>query len=150
MDFERKRRIGARHSARYRDAWRSEMKTRAAVMMVMVVSILGTRVGAHHGAAAYDMAETRTLEATIVEFRWINPHALIEFDAAAEEGSIRRWTAETAGLTILLRAGWTKSTLARGMHVTIAGHPAHNDSATMILDRVILPDGRVMSNFVPR
>lgn len=126
------------------------MKTPAAVMMVMVVGILGTRLGAHHGAAAYDMTATRTLEATIVEFRWINPHALIEFDAAAVDGSLQRWTAETAGLTILLRAGWTKSTLSTGMHVTIAGHPAHNGSTTMILDRVVLADGRVMSNFVPR
>jgi hypothetical protein len=126
------------------------MKTPAAVMMVMVVGILGTRLGAHHSAAAYDMTATSTLEATIVEFRWINPHALIEFDAAAVDGSLQRWTAETAGLTILLRAGWTKSTLSTGMHVTIAGHPAHNGSTTMILDRVVLADGRVMSNFVPR
>jgi hypothetical protein len=126
------------------------MKTHVAVMMVIVVAALGTRLGAHHGAAAYDMAATRTLEATIVEFRWINPHALIAFDATAEDRSVRRWTAETAGLTILLRAGWTKSTLSSGMHVTMSGHPARNGSATMILDHVVLDDGRVLSNFVPR
>ena len=126
------------------------MKTHAAVMTVVAITILSARLDAHHGAAAYDMGTTRTLEATIVDFRWINPHALIEFEAASEDGSVRRWTAETAGLTILLRAGWTKSTLTSGMQVTIVGHPARNGSATMILDRVVRSDGRVLSNFVPR
>ena len=109
-----------------------------------------TLVSAHHGAAAYDQATTRTVDAVVTSFKWTNPHALIEFDVRAESGEVQHWTAETAGLTILVRAGWSKSTLDTGARITISGHPARNGSPTMILERVALPDGRVLNNFVPR
>lgn len=109
-----------------------------------------TLVSAHHGAAAYDQAVTRTVEAVVTNFKWANPHALIEFDVRDEGGDVQHWTAETAGLTILVRAGWSKLTLDTGARITISGHPARNGSPTMILERVVLPDGRTLNNFVPR
>ena len=105
---------------------------------------------AHHGAAAYDQGATRTLDAVITSFKWTNPHALVEFDARDASGEMQHWTAETAGLTILVRAGWSKTSIDTGSRVTISGHPAHNGSPTMILERIVLPDGRVLNNFVPR
>ena len=104
----------------------------------------------HHGAAAYDQTSTRTLDAMVTAFKWTNPHALIEFDAREASGEVTHWTAETAGLTILVRAGWSKTVLDTGAHVTISGHPARNGTPSMILERVVLPDGRVLNNFVPR
>jgi hypothetical protein len=40
--------------------------------------------------------------------------------------------------------------LLPGARVTISGHPARNGSPTMILERIVLPDGRTLTNFVPR
>ncbi|MGE3842345.1 MAG: DUF6152 family protein [Vicinamibacterales bacterium] len=119
-------------------------------LLLLVATSLVARPHAHHGAAAYDLQQTRTLQATVTGFRWANPHGLIEFDVHDATGRTEHWTAETAGLTIMLRAGWTKSTLAPGMRLTIAGHPARNGSHTMILEHVTFSDGRVLNNFVPR
>jgi hypothetical protein len=105
---------------------------------------------AHHGAAAYDLSSSTSLDATVTSFRWANPHGLIEFDTRRDDGALQHWTAETAGLTILLRAGWSKSALTPGARVTIVGHAAHNRSLTMILERVVFADGRVLNNFVPK
>ena len=105
---------------------------------------------AHHGAAAYDLVATRTLDGVVTNFKWANPHALIEFDVRDAGEALQHWTAETAGLTILVRAGWSKTTLDTGARITISGHPARNGSPTMILERVALPDGRVLNNFVPK
>jgi len=121
-----------------------------ATPMVVMLCLTTIPARAHHGAAAYDLTATTTLDATIVAFKWINPHALIEFEALDGTGVIRRWTAETAGLTILLRAGWSATTLQPGMTVRIAGHPARNDTASMLLERVIFSDERTLTNFVPR
>jgi hypothetical protein len=121
-----------------------------AIMAVAAFLALSVPAVAHHGAAAYDQAESRTLDAVVTTFKWTNPHALIEFEARDAAGTIQHWTAETAGLTILVRAGWSKTVLDSGAHVTITGHPARNGSPTMILERVVLPDGRVLNNFVPR
>jgi hypothetical protein len=105
---------------------------------------------AHHGAAAYDHGRPRTLAATVTAFDWRNPHALIHFTADGSDGHAEAWTAETAGLVILNRAGWTRSSLGPGDRVTIVGFPAKNGSTTMILQRVVLADGRELTNFVPR
>lgn len=122
------------------------------VIVFTLVALISpsSRVSAHHGAAAYDQTTTRTVDAVVTNFKWANPHALIEFDVREGNGDVQHWTAETAGLTILVRAGWSKTTLDTGARITISGHPARNGSPTMILERVVLPDGRVLNNFVPR
>ena len=105
---------------------------------------------AHHGAAAYDLERATTLNATVKAFGWTSPHALIEFDAADEKGAVEGWTAETAGLVILVRAGWTKTVIKPGDRITVFGHRARNGSHTMLLQKVVLADGRELNNFVPR
>jgi hypothetical protein len=122
----------------------------AIAFTIGVLLVSTARVGAHHGAAAYDLATTTTFQAIVTSFKWINPHGLIEFDAHDTSGALQHWTAETAGLTILVRAGWSRTVIETGARITISGHPAYNGSPTMILDRVVLPDGRVLNNFVPR
>jgi hypothetical protein len=104
---------------------------------------------AHHGAAAYDMSAKTTLQATVTRFEWQNPHALISFDVASETGNIERWTVETAGLVILVRAGWNKGVLKPGDKCTVIGYRAKKGSPTMILQRVVLPDGKELGNFLP-
>jgi hypothetical protein len=107
-------------------------------------------LAAHHGTAAYDLSQTQTLHASVTAFKWINPHGLIEVDSHAPGNTTQHWTVETAGLTILVRAGWSKTSLQPGMVVTLTGHPARNGESAMILERVVLEDGRALGNFVPR
>ena len=120
-------------------------------LTIVAALLAGTTLSlhAHHGAAAYDLAAPVTLAATITRFEWRNPHALIDF-TTADVGGADGWTAETAGLIILNRAGWTRNSLQPGDRVTIVGFRARNGSASMILQRVVLADGRELNNFVPR
>jgi hypothetical protein len=37
---------------------------------------------AHHSYAMFDMQKTVALQATVVRFKWQNPHAFIEADAS--------------------------------------------------------------------
>ena len=125
---------------------------RRSIAALAFVTLLAScaRLSAHHGAAAYDLAITTTFDAVVTSFKWINPHGLLEFDVRDRDGAVRHWTAETAGLTILVRAGWSKTVIGPGERITISGHPAHNGTSTMILDRIVLSDGRLLTNFVPR
>lgn len=124
---------------------------RTAVLAAAVLhGLVPATLDAHHGTAAYDLSNSVTLHGTVLAFRWINPHGLIEVETRDAGGRATRWTAETAGLTILVRAGWSKTSLAPGMPVTVVGHPARNGEAAMILERVLLEDGRTLGNFVPR
>jgi hypothetical protein len=105
--------------------------------------------GAHHGAAAYDMDRISTMPATVTALDWRNPHALLLFDVPDDDGRATAWTAETAGLVILIRAGWTRDVVKAGDRVMVAGHPAMNGSHTMLLKRLVLPSGRELTSIVP-
>ena len=63
------------------------------------VPVGGTALSAHHGAAAYDRSITLTLKATVTEFVFSNPHIIISFDAADDNGKIVHWSAEGGSST---------------------------------------------------
>ena len=104
---------------------------------------------AHHGVAAYEAGTKTALEGTVTNFEWENPHALIYFDVTDDAGSAQKWTAETAGLVLLVRAGWNKNSLKPGERCKIVGSRAKNGSNTMILRYLVLPSGKELSNYVP-
>ena len=116
--------------------------------LVLLALIHGRSLYAHHGAAAYAVDSTVTISGVVESFDWRNPHALIRLRVAEGDAS-QLWTAETAGLVILARAGWSRDALVPGTACTLVGHAARNGSPTMILRHVVLADGRTLTNYVP-
>lgn len=112
-------------------------------------AVAATSAAEHHGAAAYDMDRVATMSATVTALDWRNPHALLHFDVTNEDGRTTAWTAETAGLVILIRSGWTRNVVNAGDRIIIAGHPAMNGSRTMLLKRLVLSTGRELTSIVP-
>ena len=54
------------------------MKNRIAI--VLGVLGLSATLSAHHSPVMFDMTKTQTLEGTVVEFAWTNPHSSIQID----------------------------------------------------------------------
>jgi hypothetical protein len=79
----------------------------AAVGSVAIV----TPLSAHHGSGiSYDMEHLWKTKATVVEFKYANPHPWLVFDRTNDKGEVEHWTAElVTNPTFLLRAGWTKT-----------------------------------------
>ena len=57
--------------------------------------ILSAPALAHHGNAAYDLANPITLQGTVTEFVWSNPHVQIYFDVKDDKGKLVHWASET-------------------------------------------------------
>jgi len=72
------------------------MKVRLLIFLAAAVGflILSVPMFAHHGSAAYDLTTTVTLQGTVTEFQFINPHVLLDFDVKDDKGNIEKWTAE--------------------------------------------------------
>jgi len=119
------------------------------VMLTVVLLLVSVPISAHHGVAAYEIEVTTTLEGTVTGFQWENPHALINFDVKDDRGIGQQWTAETAGLVLLVRAGWNKNSLKPGDQCKIVGHRAKNGTNTMILKHLVLSNGKELNNFIP-
>ena len=127
------------------------MRNRFGLLGAMLTVLFGgaDALGAHHGAAAYELQTLTTFAATVKAFDWRNPHALLHFDVTDETGTTASWTAETAGLIILVRAGWGRDVLKPGDRISVIGRRATNGSHTMLLQRVVLPSGQELTSFVP-
>lgn len=100
----------------------------------------GIAAHAHHGRASYG-EEIVTLEATVTEFRFVNPHVQIYFDITNEAGEIEHWQGELTAPNKLARAGWTKSTFQRGDRLRITGQAARNHGHSVVIQEIIDADG---------
>lgn len=96
---------------------------------------------AHHGRAAYS-DEYITLDATVTNFRFVNPHSQIYFDVTNEAGEIEQWQGELTAPNKLARGGWTKNTLQPGDQIQINGRPARNGGHAIVIYGIVMPDGQ--------
>jgi hypothetical protein len=84
---------------------------------------------AHHSPAAYDMQATRTVEGTITEYDWGNPHVYL---SVRENGTGRVWVVEAFPSTAMKQYGWARDTFAPGDAVVVGGHPGRNPARTVL------------------
>jgi hypothetical protein len=80
-------------------------------------------VQAHHSAAMFDMSKTVTVQGTVKEFQYTNPHSWLQVLVASPDGKTVEWGFETEGPSTLLRVGIKLKTFQPGDKVTIVAHP---------------------------
>ena len=130
--------------------------TRIAVVLGVTLTLALSSVPAfaHHGfAGRYDEANPVTVQATVVEFQFTNPHSVIVFDAKDKSGKTERWQAELGGAAALRRVdGWTQTTLKVGDQLTIIGPQAKNGAPDMNLSHeskiTMTATGKVIHNSI--
>ena len=109
---------------------------------------------AHHSPAAYDMAAQVTIEGTVADFEWANPHAYVSLQETT--GEKRVWQIELLSPSSLKRYGWTATTLASGDRIKVLAHPGRNPARNVAflqtLERsgtLLLDARRVITDTVP-
>jgi hypothetical protein len=80
-------------------------------------------VSAHHSYAMFDVEKKISVEGTVKEFRWTNPHAWIRMEVMDPKGQPHEWAVEMGSLTILVSLGWNPKTLQPGDKIKISVHP---------------------------
>ena len=102
-----------------------------------------TPSSAHHSfAAEFDAAKPITLEGTLTQVEWVNPHSWIRVDAPGKDGKVVNWAIEFGSPNALLRRGLRKADFPPGLKVTVKGYLAKNGTPTVNASSVTLPDGR--------
>lgn len=110
--------------------------------VLLVVLLTASSLWAHHGLARFDTTHVVSLQGTVTDFEWINPHAYIHADLKDENGKIANWALECGSLAMLSRHGWTSNTLKRGDQITVFGFRAKDGSPYMSVGRVQLGNGK--------
>ena len=114
--------------------------------LVLVVAALGVATWApafaHHSfAAQFDGSKTVTLDGTVKEFRFVNPHALAAIDVTDDKGAAQQWTVEFDGRLNLTNFGWTEATIRPGEHVKISGNPERTGAPRIFFSKLVRADG---------
>jgi hypothetical protein len=93
------------------------------LMLVAAVLTGSTPLLAHHGAASFDNSKTVTVEGTVTQYIWANPHVYVKVDAKDESGNTLHWVLEAQSVVNQANAGWTKDMFKPGDHVLIDATP---------------------------
>jgi len=100
--------------------------------------------GHHSFAAQYDGSKTVTLDGTVKDFRFVNPHALATVDVADDKGAVQQWTVEFDGRLNLTNFGWTEATIRPGERVKISGNPERAGAPRIFFTKLMRADGSAL------
>jgi uncharacterized protein DUF6152 len=113
--------------------------------LLATLALTAVPILAHHGTGvAYDTEKTLTLQGTVTEWIWANPHCGILFDVTNDKGEIEHWGAELGNPHALSMAGLSKDILKSGDQITLSGHPAKSGAPRIVLQQFTTADGRTL------
>jgi hypothetical protein len=103
---------------------------------------VGAVASAHHGLANFDQTNTVTVTGTVTTFRFINPHAVVEFAVKDDSGRVQGWQAELTTPTRL--KGWTATSLEPGVVVKVTGYRAKSGAPSLWVTALTASNGLVL------
>ena len=104
---------------------------------------------AHHSFAMFDQRKVMTLDGTVREFQWTNPHAFIELDVTTD-GKTQRWAIELNSPNNLKRQGWKRTSLKTGEHVSVRVAPLRDGRHGGLFLDLKKPNGEVLDSGLPK
>ena len=95
---------------------------------------------AHHSIAGmYDQGRRVTLDGTIAQFQFVNPHPFVMVDVRDAGGAAQSWKAELANRWELLDVGVTATTFKAGDRIIVSGSPGRDRTPLMYVWRLERP-----------
>ena len=89
----------------------------------------GAAAYAHHSfAATYFVDKEVTVEGTLTQFLFRNPHSFVKVEAPDDKGQMVTWAVEWGGGAQLNQEHVTRDTLKPGDHVVVTGNPGRDPS----------------------
>jgi hypothetical protein len=78
---------------------------------------------AHHSFAMFDFKQNLSLDGTIKDFQWTNPHSWIVVTVTDASGKTVDWSVEGGSPNGLGREGWKRNSLKPGDKAVVVIHP---------------------------
>ena len=116
----------------------------ACVALTLVVAV-PLRVEAHHSAVMFDDQKEVTLEGTVKEFQYTNPHSWLLVDVKDKDGKVTTWGFEAEGPSTLARAGIRPSDFKAGTRLKITGNPMKDGRPAAIWVSAVRADGKAFN-----
>ncbi len=119
---------------------------RAALAGGLAALAMASPAAAHHSFAMFDRTKEVSIDGTVKEWQFSNPHAYLQMVAAGGDAAAapaREWSLETTAISGLLHKGMRRDTFHPGDKVKVIMHPLRNGAAGGELVSVTTADGMV-------
>ena len=104
------------------------------IVVLSAALVIAASALSHHSNAGLDMESVVTIEGTVTEFSWRNPHVYFMVESTNEHGEQIEWTVQLASTITVTRMGWTSESLLVGDRVTVKAHAARNGRPYAMMD----------------
>jgi hypothetical protein len=122
------------------------MKKLTVALAAVWVLLAAGSVLAHHSPVMFDRSKKQTINGTVKEFVWTNPHASIQVDVVNAQGATETWGVEMNSPNNLVKQGWKSTILKGGDKVSVVGNPLRAGEHGLLFLSIKLPDGRVLGD----
>ena len=114
--------------------------SRRIVEITVAAAALGAVADAHHSLAGmYDQGRRVTVDGTIAQYQFVNPHPFVMVDVKDANGAVRSWKGELDNRWELESIGMTPATLRAGDRVVISGSPGRDNTSLVYVWRLERP-----------
>jgi hypothetical protein len=119
------------------------MNMKVVSLTAIVVAAFTTPALAHHSFSMFDAQQTITLEGTVKEFEWVNPHAWLRVVVKDKNtGQPAVWVLELSSPSRLVTMGMRSDSVRPGDAVSVTFHPLRNGSRGGQFIQAVLPGGK--------
>ena len=119
------------------------MNLKVVSLTAIAVTAFAAPAFAHHSFAMFDAEQTVTLEGTVKEFEWVNPHAWLRITVNDEKlGQPVLWALELSSPSRLVTMGMRADSVRPGDAVSVTFHPLKNGSRGGQFIQAVLPGGK--------
>jgi hypothetical protein len=102
------------------------MKRTVLLVSIAAVVAVGHAYAHHSFAATYFVDREITVEGTLTQFMFRNPHSFVKVEAPDDKGQKQTWAVEWGGGAQLNQEHVTRDTLKPGDHVVVTGNPGRD------------------------
>jgi hypothetical protein len=90
---------------------------------LVFISLLSVPTLAHHSFAMFDQTQKVTIQGTVADVQWTNPHVWIEVNVENDNGEIELWGVEFTSRVHLTRRGFPRNNIGPGDEVEFVLSP---------------------------
>ena len=83
---------------------------------------------AHHSFAMFSLDKTVTIDGTVKEWQWTNPHSWLELTVKRPDGTLVQYSFESRSIYLLTRAHATRHSVVPGEMVKVTYNPLRDGS----------------------
>ena len=117
---------------------------------VLASMSMGGVATAHHSTAEFDYTKQTTIQGTVKEVQWTNPHSYIQLLVDDGAGQKVEWSVEIGSPSLNVNLGWRKTSVKAGDEVTMLLSPARNGTPYGTLRVLTFADGRQLEGVAAR